>query len=214
MVTRARATAIALILLLGTSCAQTQIKRPLTALPDAPSSHLSTLNDNFRWLGNALDFPIAADVTKSNPEGPALITALRFNPFDQDAVARNQFASFLNKYLYSVPFKTAAYRSSTNGNLLSRSTDAASQLIMTHNDSGDRVLNVRYLIAALTSAAADTARQPSWAQSTSGTFSDFGSNLGSDAGMNVFRQFQPGIRKMLDSHSPGFVRRLEGITKD
>jgi len=242
MVTGARITSIISILLLATHGAQGQMKLPsagaahgerselplvtqlqpqasgvLQSFPDAPSAYLSTLNDKFHCLGNAtaaLDFPANRNVTKVNLEPPTLTLTSSSHPSGQDAVPRNEFDSFLKKYLYSSPLNIATYRSSTNGSLLSRSTDAASQLLITHNDSGERVLNVHYLLAALTSAAADTARQPYWAQSASGTFSDFGSNLGSDAGMNVFREFQPGFRKMLDSHSPKFVRRLERITSD
>jgi hypothetical protein len=39
--------------------------------------------------------------------------------------------------------------------------------------------------------------------------------MGSDAGMNVFHEFGPGIRQMLQGHTPKFVSRIEArITHD
>jgi hypothetical protein len=39
--------------------------------------------------------------------------------------------------------------------------------------------------------------------------------MGSDAGMNVFHEFGPGIRQVLQGHTPKFVSRIEArITHD
>ncbi len=40
-------------------------------------------------------------------------------------------------------------------------------------------------------------------------FSDFGSTIGSDAGMNVFHEFWPAIRNKLEGHAPKFVQKIE-----
>lgn len=67
----------------------------------------------------------------------------------------------------------------------------------------------------LTSVAIHNAYRPYWARSTSATFTNFGSTIGSDAGMNVFHEFGPGIRQMVKGHAPKFVSRIEErITND
>ena len=40
-------------------------------------------------------------------------------------------------------------------------------------------------------------------------FNDFGSTIGSDAGMNVFHEFGPGLRQMVKGFTPKFVSRIE-----
>jgi hypothetical protein len=61
----------------------------------------------------------------------------------------------------------------------------------------------------LTSAAVATAYRPYWARTGSAVVSDFGSTLGSDAGMNVLREFWPAIHNKLQGHSPRFVQKIE-----
>lgn len=43
----------------------------------------------------------------------------------------------------------------------------------------------------------------------SAPFSDFGSTVGNDAGMNVLHEFEPSIEKLLESHTPRFVTAIE-----
>jgi hypothetical protein len=67
----------------------------------------------------------------------------------------------------------------------------------------------------LTSAVVATAYRPYRPRSPSSTFKDLGSTIGGDAGINVFREFWPGIRQMLKRHEPKFVSRIEKrITND
>jgi len=40
-------------------------------------------------------------------------------------------------------------------------------------------------------------------------FNDFGSTIGSDAGMKVFHEFGPGIRQMMKGLTPKFVSKIE-----
>ena len=61
----------------------------------------------------------------------------------------------------------------------------------------------------LTSVAIHTAYRPYRTRSTSDTFNNFGSTMGSDAGMNVFHEFGPGIRHMVKGLTPKFVSRIE-----
>ena len=67
----------------------------------------------------------------------------------------------------------------------------------------------------LTSVAIHTAYRPYGARSTSATFNNFGSTIGSDAGINVYHEFGPGIRQIVKGHTPKFVSRIEErITND
>jgi hypothetical protein len=107
------------------------------------------------------------------------------------------------------------YHPSTSNSFMGRATYAASRIFITRDGSGKGRLNTSYFLGVLTSVASDTAYRPSWARSTSATFSNFGSTMGSDAGMNVFHEFGPGIRQMLQGHTPKFVSRIEAhITHD
>ena len=107
------------------------------------------------------------------------------------------------------------YHPSTSSSFMGRATYAASRIFITRDGSGKGRLNTSYFLGVLTSVASDTAYRPYWARSTSATFSNFGSTIGSDAGMNVYREFGPGIRQMLQGHTPKFVSRIEArITRD
>jgi len=64
----------------------------------------------------------------------------------------------------------------------------------------------------LTSAAVATAYRPYWARTSSAVLSDFGSTIGSDAGMNVLREFWPAIHNRLQGHGPRFVQKIENIS--
>jgi hypothetical protein len=90
---------------------------------------------------------------------------------------------------------------------MGRASYAASRIFVTHDDSGKGRLNTSYFLGALTSAAIHTAYRPYWTRSTSETFNDFGSTIGSDAGMNVYHEFGPGIRKRVKGLAPRFVSR-------
>ena len=76
-------------------------------------------------------------------------------------------------------------------------------------------LNTSYFLGVLTSVAIHTAYRPYWARSASATFNNFGSTIGSDAGINLFHEFQPGLLQMMKGHTPTFVSKIEArITDD
>ena len=98
---------------------------------------------------------------------------------------------------------------------MGRATYAASRIFITRDDSGKGRLNTSYFLGALTSVAVQTAYRPYWARSSSATFNNFGSTIGSDAGINLFHEFGPGIRQIVKGHAPKFVSRIEErITHD
>jgi len=102
-----------------------------------------------------------------------------------------------------------SYHTSTSSSLLGRATYAASSIVIVHDDDGGRKLNTPYLLTVLTSAVAHSAYRPYWRRSVTQPFSDFGSTVGSDAGMNVFHEFEPGILQLVKNHEPRFVTKIE-----
>ena len=91
---------------------------------------------------------------------------------------------------------------------MGRASDAASRIFITRDDSGKGRLNTSYFLGVLTSVAIHTAYRPYWTRSGSETFNNFGSTIGSDAGLNLFHEFQPGIMLMVKGHTPKFVSRF------
>jgi hypothetical protein len=53
--------------------------------------------------------------------------------------------------------------------------------------------------------------RPYWARSTSATFNNFGSTIGRGAGINLFREFGPGIRQMVKGHAPKLESGVEAL---
>ena len=90
-----------------------------------------------------------------------------------------------------------------------RATYAASHTLVTRDDSGKAKLNTSYLLRMLTSVAKDTASTPYWRRRFGEPFSDFGSTIGNDVGMNVLHEFQPGIQQLLKNHTPKVVTAIE-----
>jgi hypothetical protein len=130
------------------------------------------------------------------------------------AFTQKEASTFFGKYLYpSLLKQKLRYRPSSGGSLAGRAIYSASRIFVTRDDSGKRRLNSSYFLGALTSVAVDTAYRPYWERSTSATFNNFGSTIGSGAGMNLFHEFAPGIRQMLKGHAPKLVSRIgERIT--
>jgi hypothetical protein len=102
----------------------------------------------------------------------------------------------------------ARYHVSTSDSLIGRATDAAASIVFPRDEEGDRHLNTPYLLRVLTAAAAHSAYRPYWRRSISQPFSDFGSTLGNDAGLNVFHEFEPGILQLVKTHQPKFVSKI------
>lgn len=136
--------------------------------------------------------------------GPRNLTA-----FYEAAFAPKSSSIFFDKYLYpSLRKRVLRYHPSTSGSFIGRATDAASRIFITHDDSGNGKLNTSYFLGMLTSVTVESAYRPYWARSTSATFNNFGSTIGSDAGTNLLHEFGPGIRQMLKGHGPKFVSSI------
>jgi hypothetical protein len=94
-------------------------------------------------------------------------------------------------------------------NLMGRTVHAASRTFVTRDESGKGRINSSYFLRTLTAVVADTASRPYWRRSVGEPFSDFGSNVGNSAGMNVLHEFEPSLQQALKSHTPRFVSRIE-----
>lgn len=183
------------------------------SLPDAPSSvQPPPQTEQFQMFANEPRSLVTAD------GGRARVThgmQPRLVPFFQTGATQKESSAFLDKYLYpSLLERNLRFRPSTEGSFLGRASYAASRIFITRDESGKGRLNTPYFLGLLTSIAIHTAYRPYWARSTSETFNNFGSTIGSDAGTNLYREFGPGIQQMLKSHAPKFVSAIqERITR-
>jgi hypothetical protein len=179
-------------------------KTSAKALPDAPSVLSASHPQIFRSLSDTRRLPLntltalGEGVTHYDPGHWAAEVGQKEPP-----VATTQF-SFLARRANSI------YHGSVSPTFLGRMTDAASGIILTRDVDGNRHLNSAYLLRVLTASVAHTAYRPYWRRSATQPISDFGSTVGSDAGMNVFHEFEPGILQIVKSHEPRFVSRIGG----
>ncbi len=132
------------------------------------------------------------------------------------AVSYQEPNTFLDRYLHrSLVSQNLRYPRSTSVSFVGRVTYAASRIFITRDNSGQRRLNTSYFLGVLSSIAIHTARSPYWTRSPSAPFSDFGSTIGNDAGVNLFHEFGPGLHQIVKGHTPKFVSKIEArITRD
>jgi hypothetical protein len=137
-------------------------------------------------------------------------------PSDELLLSQKESSNFIVKYLYPPLVKRRLlYHPSTSNTFTGRSIYAASHIFVTRDDSGKRRLNASYFLGVLSLVAVHSARRPYWARSASAPFNDFGSTIGNDAGINLFHEFEPGIRQMVKGHTPKFAFKIEErITRD
>lgn len=200
---------VVVFLLLGacTALCQQRSARPgkVTELPDAPSAQTTPSIKAWRAFSDTVRLPVDA-VRCAEP-------GLRFDPGEFDDVGQpTPWSRAANQRL--LPLRPlGAYHAANSGSFLGRVTAAASSFAITRDPNGRKKLNVPYLFTVLTSAVAHSAYRPYWRRSTTQPFSDFGSAVGSDAGMNVFHEFEPGIVHLMKSREPKFVSRIAEKTQ-
>ena len=198
---------------------QRQEMRTWRSLPDAPSSvQPPTQAERFHTFVNEASSPLTLDAVGVSPSvmretemghvtpGPQpSLTALC-----QVALTHEESSAFFGWYLYPPLLKQdSRYYVSTSDSFMGRASYAASRIFITRDGSGKGRLNTSYFLGVLSSVAIHTAYRPYWARSTSATFNNFGSTIGSDAGINVYHEFGPGIRQMVKGYTPKFVSRIE-----
>lgn len=177
-----RASCFVMLAVCGALCQQRQEKT--SSLPDAPTVQPSA-QTNFNASAQ-----------------------FRYSVFQRDKPNPNGSRDFFSRYLYPTLPKRSLHDHPANDSLVYRATYAALRTLITRDDSGKARLNTSYLFRTLTSVAMDTASTPYWRRHVASPFSDFGSTIGNDAGMNVFHEFQPGIERLLKNHAPRFVTAI------
>jgi hypothetical protein len=192
-------------------------RQEMPALPDAPSSvqHPAQAGEFHRFVNEASP-PLTLSAVTFSAGAVRESELLRVTPGPQPistALYRVAFipaesSAFLSRYL-SPPLPNPRYYASTSDSFMGRASYAASRIFVTRDDSGKGRLNTRYFLGVLSSLAIHVAYRPSRARSTSETFNSFGSTIGSDAGMNVYHEFGPGIQRMVKGLTPKFVARIE-----
>jgi hypothetical protein len=174
-----------------------------TSLPDAPS--IQAVTQAQRVHAFAAKVPsLLQFYGMGRDAGMARSSAFEAAPCARES--KTIFDKYLNP---TVVRHQSSYHSADSGSLMGRATSAASRILVTRDDSGKARLNTTYLLRTLTSAMADTASTPYWRRSVGEPFGDFGSTIGNDAGMNLWREFGPSIEQVMKSHTPKFVARIQ-----
>jgi hypothetical protein len=201
--------------------ARQQEMRAWKLLPDAPSVQPPTQAEKFQPLADAARSRSALRTVSFN-SGGVRETELGhvssgpqpgFAALYRAASVRKNSSTFFGKYLYPSSLQQKLrYHASTSGSFMGRAAYAASRIFVRRDESGKGKLNSSYFLGVLTSVAVHTAYRPYWARSSSATFNNVGSTIGSDAGMNLLHEFEPGMRQMVKGHTSRFVGKIEERT--
>ena len=195
---------ISFVLLAASAAFCQQDRRSANSLPDAPTKQTVPQPETFRAILDTARLPV-------DTLGPVTVDhAMRFDPghFVEEQSIRKESAAGSSE----VPFlvnRTSSFHASTNNSFLGRVADAASGIVLTRDNEGNRKLNTPYLMRVLTASVAHSAYRPYWRRSATQPFNDFGSTVGSDAGMNVFHELEPGILQLVKNHEPRFVSKIQ-----
>ena len=185
-----------------------ELRTAQSSLPDAPSAIPAKQRERFRAFVEGR-FPLIFDGAAINA------STIRESPEYFAPKVTHGFS-----VLYGAPVvqkePNVFSDNHTSDSFLGRASYAASRLFITRDESGKRRFNTSYLLGALASAAiANTTYRryrtqlvPYQARSVSGTFGNFGSTVGGDAGERIFRQFWPQIHQLLRGHALKVLPRV------
>jgi hypothetical protein len=197
---------VAVILLAAGGAVCQDLRR---SLPDAPSARVGDqgqgLNAFVAEESSGFRLGAMSAAAEMARDGKFVLSfsgsgRLGFGQRDPEAIFR--------KYL-SPSWQRQGYRAVNGGSLVGRASYAASRTVVVRDSSGKGRLNTSYLLRTLTAVAKDTASTPYWRRHLGDPFSDYGSMVGNDAGLNLWREFGPGVENLLKRYTPGFVARLE-----
>jgi hypothetical protein len=185
-----------------------ELRSAQSLLPDPPSAVLAQRRERYQTFRDAISPLIFAGATitptlaRESPEYLAPQIAPRVSVLRGAPVLQKEQV-LPDKHLYPSLWQDLRYPTSDSS--WARASSAASRLLITRDNSGRRRLNASYLLATLASAAvANTTYRryrtqlvPYQRQSVSGTFGNFGSTVGGDAGKRILQQFWPHIHQIL-----------------
>jgi hypothetical protein len=201
-------TRIIACLFLGTCSAFCQQPNNEDSLPEAPNAQTVNPTEILRSFIDTARQSVATPALANGASNPKL--APKYDPlhFETETKSRRRDATNPNAWTPALLKRNTAFHGSSSSSLVGRATDAALSVIVTRDECGQHKLNTRYLLRVLTTATAHVAERPYWRRSIRQPFSDFGSTVGNDAGVNVLHEFQPGLRELVKSHEPKFVSRI------
>jgi hypothetical protein len=197
----------------GALCQERTEDAGLTSLPDAPSALASARMESSVTFSDERSSSFATakpGVTRESelgsvgrPTQPAFVV-LNAKPGQENS------NDLFDKYLRPTLLKrNLNYHPSSSDSLVGRAAYAASRIFVTHDETGKAKVNTSYFVGVLSSAALRMAYRPYWNRSATTPFSDFGSTVGNDAGMNLLHEFRPGLEQLMKNHAPKFVSKIE-----
>jgi len=197
------------LLLMMAGSAMCQADRRLPELPQPKAS--PDLSSSFAPLTTAGNLRAAFSATRLPVSEQAQFDLDRARDLVFQSSGQGESSDPISRYFaVSSSRNSRHYEAPSNESLIGRASYAASSLLFTHEEEGKFGLNTHYLLGVLTTAVAHSAAHSYGRRSISQPFGDFGSSVGSDAGMNVFQEFKPGILQLVKSHEPRFVERIAG----
>lgn len=182
-------------------------------LPDAPSPTppQASRSEECRSLAMAREFLSCYGFGPRIPQETeqASVPAQLASIASPAAVPKESEAStFLVRYLSPPSLKqdTTHYVPASNS-VMGRTLSAVSPVLITHDICGRARPNTAYFLQVLTSAFVHTAYRPVSARSASATFDGFRSTISSDAGGQVFHEFEPDLLQVVKHLK--FISRIE-----
>jgi hypothetical protein len=205
-----RVACVVLMTACGAVCQERPQKVAFSSLPDAPSVQakqteiLPTLADQEESTAAAAERGVGREPEVSRPTQPMFIV------LSNTRDAQENSSDFFDRYLCPTLLKrNLNYHPSASDSFVGRAMYAASRVFVTRDESGRARVNTSYFLGVLGAAALHTAYRPYWNRPASAPFSDFGSTIGNDAGMNLLHEFRPGLEQLMKSHAPRFVSKIE-----
>lgn len=205
-----RVASLVLLVTCAAVCQEHPRNTASNSLPDAPST-VASASAEARWtLTTAATQPRIDTALESEAGKLVRVDSQAFTLRYSQEPAQENSTDLFGKYLYPTLLKrNLNYHPSSSDSLMGRAMYAASRILVSHDETGKEHVNTSYFLGVLSSAALHMAYRPYWNRSASTPFSDFGSTVGSDAGMNLLHEFRPGLEQLMKSHAPRFVSRIE-----
>jgi|SRR5579864_3703224 len=191
-----------------------QKTRTQTSLPDAPLMQPPTKGEKFQVFLQDAGSPLTAGAIGINATVMHSAEEEHLAGGKQTGLAalygaaalQKESGAFFGKYLFSSLLKQdPRYYPSTSNSIPGRALYAASRVLITRKDSGEKTLNTSYFLGLLMANVLATAYRPYWARSNSITLKTLGSGIGSDMGIDLLHEFGPGLRQLLKRRAPKFL---------